>query len=131
MKGSFVFSFVRAATAGKMYLSANFCNRLKHSAKRLEPPSLGLALGTKEGAAGGLHDPFDRTSTLSAWFAGAIVNAQPFLIKIWRVRRAAKIEKTIVFAFAGIIQRDGAAALNGIPKRLPDALAKAGNLRRF
>ena len=79
-----------------------------------------LATRTKECAAGGLHTLLDGSSASVAWLPGAIVNAEAFLVEIRGAGRAAEVEKSIVEPGAGVIQRDGAAALNGLSEDSAD-----------
>src|SRR6185436_9375428 len=69
------------------------------------PDGAALASWTIKRAASGLHDALDRTAATSARLTGAIVNSQPLLIIIRRVRRTAKVKQAVAILVLAMIQR--------------------------
>src|ERR1035441_5095787 len=76
-----------------------------------------LAKRAIKGVAGRLHLSLDRCAALRAALTRPIVNPQPLLVVIRRAGGAAEIEQPIARPLAGVIERHGAAARNGLPDR--------------
>src|SRR6266542_3309879 len=73
-----------------------------------------LTFGTKKRAARGLNDALDPKTAPPAGPASAVVNTQPLLVIIRRFRRTAKVKQVVEARVTAVIQRDGAAELDGL-----------------
>src|SRR6266498_3188780 len=73
-----------------------------------------LAARTKKRAARGLHDALDPATAPPAGPASAVVNPQPLLEIIRRVRRMTKVKQVVGAMALAVIPRDGAAELDGL-----------------
>jgi len=87
-----------------------------------------LAMRAIKGAAGRLPPPLDPRAALRTGLARPIINPQALFVEIRRAGGAAKIEQPIAVALTGVIERDGAAARNGLAEHGPDGLPKPFHL---
>ena len=86
-----------------------------------------LAMRTIKRAPRRLGDAPDRTTAIQTGLSFPVINPQPFLVKIRRSRRTAKIKKPVRFA-AAKIQRHGAAASNGLGQHLANGAPQPSDL---
>ena len=86
-----------------------------------------LAMRAIKCAAGGLDNSFDRRATGATGFSGAVVNAQSFFIKL--LADGVGIKETV--AIRAIVQRDGAAGVDGFEQGFANRVAQPRDLRRL
>src|SRR5262249_43267063 len=94
-------------------------------------PALPLAAGTIVRAPGGLDDSPNRGAATGARLPFPIVNQQPFLVKIRRLGRTAKIKKPAPIAQAGVIQGTRAAKPDGFGEGLANGRTQARDLPKL
>src|SRR5436190_16075715 len=106
-------------------------NSLSVNSKQPHRSSASLAVGTIKCAAGALYDAADFTAAFWAGMVNPIIDLQPFLVEIRRIRISSKIEEAVAFSCSVVVQRHCASETNCASQYLSYRQTQFTNLLQF